>query len=77
MTNGSHPDGQQTQPKRFHFTIDVDYVRGSEQGLQLLMDCCLKKKIVPTLFVTGMFAEEYPEYIAKAARYGFELGTHG
>ena len=64
-------------PKYFHFTVDVDYIRGSESGLPALFDICQKYDLKPTYMITGRFAEEYPEYIQEMVQRDYELGTHG
>jgi hypothetical protein len=63
--------------KKFHFTIDVDYIPGSEGGLIELIEFCSQMELRPTIFITGMFAVEYAEVIVEAAKRGYELGTHG
>jgi hypothetical protein len=63
--------------KLWHFTIDVDWVRGSEVGLEGLLDFCDRWKVKATIFVTGRFAESYPDLIGDCRRRGHELGTHG
>src|SRR3989339_727964 len=61
----------------FYLTVDVDYTRGSEGGLEQIYDFCEKRQIRPTLFITGSFATEYRELMIEAARRGYDLGTHG
>ena len=63
--------------KPWHFTIDVDWVRGSEVGLESLLDFCDRWKVKATIFVAGRFAESYPDLIGDCRRRGHELGTHG
>lgn len=63
--------------KPWHFTIDVDWVRGSEVGLEGLLDFCDRWKVKATIFVAGRFAERYPDLIDDCRRRGHELGTHG
>jgi hypothetical protein len=41
----------------WHFTIDVDWVPGSEAGLEGLLDFCDRRKLKATIFVAGRFAE--------------------
>jgi hypothetical protein len=60
-----------------HFTIDVDWVPGSEVGLEGLLDFCDRRKLIATIFVAGRFAETYPDLIRDCRRRGHELGTHG
>ncbi len=61
----------------WHFTIDVDWVTGSEVGLEGLLDFCDRWKLKATIFVTGRFAETYADLIRDCKRRGHELGTHG
>ena len=42
---------------RWHFTIDVDWVPGSEVGLEGLLDFCDRRSLKATIFVAGRFAE--------------------
>jgi hypothetical protein len=62
---------------QWHFTIDADWVPGSEVGLEGLLDCCERWKLKATVFVAGRFAETYPDLIRKCRSQGHELGTHG
>lgn len=61
----------------WHFTIDVDWVPGSEVGLAGLLDFCDRRKLKATIFVAGRFAETHPGLILDCRRRGHELGTHG
>lgn len=61
--------------KQFFFTIDCDWIPGSEKGLEGLLD--ISQKLKPTLFVTGKFAVSYPEILKQASDHGCEIGTHG
>jgi hypothetical protein len=61
----------------WHFTIDVDWVPGSEVGLEGLLDFCDRRKLKATIFVAGRFAETYADLIRECRRRGHELGTHG
>ena len=61
----------------WHFTIDVDWVPGSEVGLEGLLDFCDRWKFKATIFVAGRFAETYADLIRECRRRGHELGTHG
>jgi len=62
---------------QWHFTIDVDWVPGSEVGLERLLDFCDRWKLKATIFVAGRFAEAYPDLIRDCRRRRHELGTHG
>jgi peptidoglycan-N-acetylglucosamine deacetylase len=61
----------------WHFTIDVDWVPGSDVGLEGLLDFCDRRKLKATIFVTGRFADAYADLIRECRRRGHELGTHG
>jgi hypothetical protein len=61
----------------WHFTIDVDWVPGSNVGLEGLLDFCDRRRLKATIFVAGRFAETYPDLIRDCRRRGHELGTHG
>jgi Polysaccharide deacetylase/Domain of unknown function (DUF3473) len=62
---------------QWHFTIDVDWVPGSEIGLEDLLDFCDRWKFKATIFCAGRFAETYADLIRECRRRGHELGTHG
>lgn len=62
---------------QWHFTIDVDWVPGSEVGLEGLLDFCDRWELKATIFVTGRFAEANADLIRDCRRRGHELGTHG
>ncbi|HEY5626339.1 MAG TPA: polysaccharide deacetylase family protein [Nitrospira sp.] len=63
--------------KQFYFTIDCDWVPGSDKGLEALLDCCDRFNNKSTIFVAGRFAETYPSLIRECHRLGHQLGTHG
>lgn len=62
---------------RFYFSIDCDWVPGSQAGLERLLDLCARYGIIGTIFFTGRFAEMYPDLVHECYRRGHELGTHG
>jgi len=62
---------------RWHFTIDVDWVPGSQFGLAGLLEFCERWRLKATVFVAGRFAEAYPDLIKDCVNQGHELGTHG
>ena len=64
-------------PRRFYFTIDCDWVPGSQSGLETLLDCCDRFDIKATIFFAGRFAEAYPDLVRDCHRRGHQLGTHG
>ena len=55
----------------------MDWVPGSEVGLEGLLDFCDRWKFKATIFVAGRFAENYADLIRECRRRGHELGTHG
>ncbi len=61
----------------WHFTIDADWVPGSEVGLEGLLDFCDRRTLKATIFVAGRFAETHAGLIRDCRRRGHELGTHG
>ncbi|HEU4503826.1 MAG TPA: polysaccharide deacetylase family protein [Nitrospira sp.] len=64
-------------PKRLFFTIDCDWVPGSQKGLEALLDCCERYRMTGTVFFTGRFAETYPDLVRSCHERGHQLGTHG
>lgn len=62
---------------QWHFTIDVDWVPGSEVGLEDLLDFCDRWKLKATIFIAGRFAKAHADLIRECRRQGHELGTHG
>lgn len=64
-------------PKRLFFTIDCDWVPGSQKGLEALLDCCERYRMTGTVFFTGRFAETYPDLVRTCHERGHQLGTHG
>ncbi len=63
--------------KRLYFTIDCDWVPGSERGLEALLDCCDRYRMTGTVFFTGRFAQAYPDLVRSCHERGHQLGTHG
>jgi len=63
--------------KRLYFTIDCDWVPGSERGLEALLDCCARYHVTGTVFFTGRFAQAYPDLVRSCHEQGHHLGTHG
>ena len=73
-------DGRTHNPnaaKRLYFTIDCDWVPGSQTGLEALLTCCDRYHVKATVFFAGRFAEAYPELVRECHRRGHQLGTHG
>ena len=63
--------------KQFYFTIDCDWVPGSQVGLTALLDCCDRLRVKATIFFAGRFAEAYPDLVRECLHRGHQLGTHG
>jgi peptidoglycan-N-acetylglucosamine deacetylase len=63
--------------KRLYFTVDCDWVPGSQKGLEALLDCCDRYHITGTVFFTGRFAQAYPDLVRRCHERGHQLGTHG
>ena len=79
MLNGHGNGNAQVtlSPQRFYFTIDCDWVPGSQSGLEALLDCCDRLDIKATIFFAGRFAETYPKLVRECLHRGHQLGTHG
>lgn len=65
------------RPLHFYFTIDCDWVPGSQVGLVRLLDFCDRHHVKATVFFAGRFAEAYPELVRACHLRGHHLGTHG
>jgi len=63
--------------KQLYFTIDCDWVPGSQKGLEALLACCDRYDMKATVFFAGHFAKAYPELVRECHRRGHQLGTHG
>ena len=63
--------------KRLYFTIDCDWVPGSQKGLEALLECWDRYRMTGTVFFTGRFAEAYPDLVRNCHERGHQLGTHG
>ena len=63
--------------KQLYFTIDCDWVPGSQAGLEALLGCCDRHRVKATVFFAGRFAEAYPDLVRECHRRGHQLGTHG
>ena len=75
--NGNGRSQTTTSDKQFHFTIDCDWVPGSQIGLKSLLTYCERRHIKGTVFFAGQFAKTYPELVRECLRRGHQLGTHG
>jgi len=58
-------------------SIDVDYFPGSEIGVEKLMDILDERNVKATFFITGRFAEDYPNVTKEVINKGHEIGCHG
>jgi peptidoglycan/xylan/chitin deacetylase (PgdA/CDA1 family) len=63
--------------RSFLFTIDADWVPGSDTGLVALLELCESMDLRATIFATGRFGLAYPALIRRAAEAGHEIGVHG
>lgn len=63
--------------RRFHFTVDVDWIPGSEPGLELLLELCEAYSLPSSLFLSGRCASDCRHLLATALRKGHEIGSHG
>lgn len=59
------------------FTVDLDWVPGSEEAVPTLLDLCDEYQLLGTYFAAGRFALEHPSLLAEVSRRGHEVGTHG
>ncbi|TKS60646.1 MAG: hypothetical protein EWM72_01196 [Nitrospira sp.] len=75
MNNGNGHGGP--HPRHFYFTIDCDWVPGSQVGLERLLDLCDCYHLKGTIFFAGRFAETYPDLVRDCHHRGHQLGTHG
>lgn len=63
--------------KKFYISMDVDYVPGTQIAVDPVVRYCEKKALHCSFFVTGKFAEEYPEETSQIVSQGHDIGTHG
>jgi hypothetical protein len=63
--------------RRFFFTVDVDWIPGSEKGLRAIYDFCDEERLRGVFFFAGRFAEVYPETVRECVQRGHQVGTHG
>jgi peptidoglycan/xylan/chitin deacetylase (PgdA/CDA1 family) len=62
---------------RFYFTVDCDWVPGSQVGLEYLLCLCQRLNLKGTFFFAGRFADTYPDLVRICHAHGHQLGTHG
>lgn len=75
---GRHEDGRNAiLPRQFYFTIDCDWVPGSQVGLTGLLGLCDRYGLKATMFFAGRFADDYPDLVRLTHERGHQLGTHG
>lgn len=75
LENSNNPmlDGRE---KLFLFTVDIDWIPGSESGLELLADYCSGRGVPLNLFVTGRWAVQNAALLRQMAAFG-DIGSHG
>lgn len=61
----------------FLFTIDADWIPGSEIGLDGLLQLCDELQVKATIFATGGFGRAYAHTLNAAGTAGHEIGVHG
>lgn len=66
-----------TSSPQFYFTVDCDWVPGSQVGLERLLVLCDRYRLKGTIFFAGRFAEAYPALVRECRVRGHILGTHG
>lgn len=62
---------------KFYLSMDVDYLRGSEAAIPDLCDFSAKNGFATSFFVTGLFAQTYPEATKVLSDAGYDVGIHG
>lgn len=75
--NGNGNGHGKIHPPQFYFTIDCDWIPGSQIGLERLLDSCDRYHLKGTIFFAGRFAEAYPDLVRDCHDRGHQLGTHG
>lgn len=63
--------------KRLFFSMDVDNVEGSQLAIQPLIDFSKKESLHTSFFITGRFAEMYPNDTKLMFSAGYDIGIHG
>ncbi len=63
--------------KKFHFTIDLDWIPGSEKSMGRIFELIELYNIKPTFFFTGRFAENYPDILSECVIKKYQIGNHG
>lgn len=62
---------------RFLFTVDADWIPGSEPGYEALLRIMAEFNLPGTFFVTGKFARDNPSLLRETSERGHEVGSHG
>ena len=63
--------------KHFYFSLDVDPVEGSNTAIPDFLEFSKHHGLQTSFFVSGKFADLYPDETKLIATSGFELGIHG
>jgi hypothetical protein len=63
--------------KKIFFSMDVDYVPGTEKAIPTLIDFSNDHKLETTFFITGKFAVNYPNEVKQIHTNQFDIGVHG
>jgi len=66
-------EGNRAVP-RIALTVNVDW---GEEYLPAILEACAAKKVRLTFFITGRWAEKFPEMVRRIADAGHEVGSHG
>lgn len=61
----------------FLFTVDADWVPGSEPGYERLLELAEEYDLPVTLFATGKFAQDAPDLVRETDRRDGDVGAHG
>jgi peptidoglycan/xylan/chitin deacetylase (PgdA/CDA1 family) len=61
----------------FNFSVDVDYLPGTEAHARRLIDRLVTQGLSPTIFVAGQMAELIGDDLRRWAADGCEIGVHG
>ena len=70
--------GLQLKEKRsLFFSMDVDNVQGSEKAITPLIEFSEAEGLHTAFFITGRFAEMYPDETRLIHDRGYDVGIHG
>ncbi|MDI6709371.1 MAG: polysaccharide deacetylase family protein [Bacillota bacterium] len=59
---------------RIALTVNVDW---GEEYLPLILETCAAKNVRLTFFITGRWAEKFPDMVRRISAAGHEVGSHG